>query len=122
MLSDNALFPVVCLRREPGLLMLQISFGNFFESVLARRLMAEHSGLLDAQQFGGEDLLRLSDVVCVGLAPAPSVLSVDPRNPESLAVRARVHAITFFRLLLRHYFSALLRTIPRTTYALNRRC
>src|SRR5262245_46701838 len=112
MLSDNALFPVVSLRRESSLLMFQIAFGGFFKGVLAWRRVSENPRLLDAQPLGRKDLLRLRDVRRVRLAIAPMPLRVRPGNPEPWPILALIHAVSFLGCLLRHYLLVLLRTIP----------
>src|SRR5262249_29711223 len=96
------LFPVVSLRREPGFLVFQITLGDFPECILARRLVAEHLRLLDAKQLGRADLLRLRDVLRVGLAKAAPPLRVRPGDPPARPVLALVYAVSLLRRLLRH--------------------
>src|SRR5262245_40120934 len=97
MFSNDAIFPVIRLRCESGFLMLKIPRSDFLEGLFARRRVPEHLRLLDAQQFGGENLFRLRDVGRISLAPAPSALRVNPRNPESFAVFTFVDAVSLLR-------------------------
>ena len=47
--------------------MLEIARGNISKRLFARRRVPEHLRLLDAQQFGGENLFRPRDIGCVDL-------------------------------------------------------
>src|SRR4030095_10273885 len=81
--SDNALFPLVRLRRQARLLILQITLRDFLKCVFARRLMPQHLRLLDAQQFSRADLFRLRDVGGVSLAASSPALRIAPTDPPS---------------------------------------
>ena len=81
--SDNPLFPVVCLRREPCLLIRKKPIGDILERLIAWRVVAEYLRLLDAQQLGRADLLSLRDVLRVSLALTPAALRVGPAYPPS---------------------------------------
>src|SRR5262245_23112151 len=102
---DNSLFPFVRLRRQPDFLILQVSVGDFFKSVFARRVVAENASLFNAQKFSRADILRLRDIRGVSLTAAPASLRVSPAYPPAGAIGAPVTAVSFLGCLLRHYFA-----------------
>jgi hypothetical protein len=102
--AKNDFFPSVSRRGKPGFLILQVAFGNFPERVFARRLIAEHASLFDAQEFSRANLFRLRNVLCVRLAEPSAALRVSPAYPPARTVFALINAVSLLRRLFRHQF------------------